>query len=59
MSSLTYETVARFAQQGGLLYFGAIFIAGCVYALWPSNKEAFQRMAQLPLEDEEDDHVRP
>jgi cytochrome c oxidase cbb3-type subunit 4 len=59
MSTLTYETVARIAQQGGLIYFAAIFIAGCAYALWPSNKEAFQRMAQLPLEDEGDDHVRP
>lgn len=59
MSALSYETVARIAQQGGLIYFAAIFIAGCVYALWPANKEAFQRMAQLPLEDEEDDHVRP
>jgi hypothetical protein len=28
MSGLDYETVARFAQQGGTLYFAAIFIAG-------------------------------
>lgn len=59
MSELAYETVARFAQQGGLIYFAALFVAGCVYALWPSNKEAFRRMAELPLEDQEDDHVRP
>ncbi|MFN3522780.1 MAG: cbb3-type cytochrome c oxidase subunit 3 [Phenylobacterium sp.] len=59
MSGFEYETVARFAQQGGLIYFAAIFVAGCVYALWPSNKEAFRRMAQLPLEDHEDDHVGP
>jgi len=59
MSGLAYETVARFAQQGGLIYFAAIFVAGCAYALWPSNKEAFRRMAELPLEDHEDEHVRP
>jgi cytochrome c oxidase cbb3-type subunit 4 len=59
MSGLDYETVARFAQQGGLIYFAAIFVAGCAYALWPSNKEAFRRMAQLPLEDHEDENVRP
>ena len=59
MSELSYEAVARFAQQGGMLYFAAIFVAGCVYALWPSNKEAFKRMSQLPLEDHEDEHVRP
>lgn len=57
MSGLTYEAVARFAQQGGTLYFAAIFIAGLIYALWPKNKEAFQRLAQLPLEKDESDHV--
>ena len=54
MSQLSYETVARFAQQGGLIYFGAIFLAGVAYALWPRNREAFKRLAQLPLQDHED-----
>ncbi|WP_395651289.1 cbb3-type cytochrome c oxidase subunit 3 [Brevundimonas sp.] len=57
MSGLDYETVARFAQQGGLIYFGAIFFAGIGYALWPRNGEAFRRLARLPLEKDEDDHV--
>jgi cytochrome c oxidase cbb3-type subunit 4 len=57
MSGLDYETVARFAQQGGTVYFVAIFVAGLVYALWPKNREAFQRLAHLPLEDDESDHV--
>ena len=57
MSGLTYEAVARFAQQGGTLYFGAVFAAGLIYALWPRHKEAFQRLAQLPLETDESDHV--
>ncbi len=57
MSGLDYETVARFAQQGGTIYFVAIFLGGLVYALWPKNREAFQRLAQLPLEDDENDHV--
>ena len=56
MSGLTYETVARFAQQGGTLYFAAIFFAGLIYALWPSRKAAFDRLAQLPLEDDEIDN---
>ena len=55
MSDLSYEAVARFAQQGGTIYFGLIFAAGLIYALWPRNKEAFERLAKLPLED--DDHV--
>ncbi|MBS0491600.1 MULTISPECIES: cbb3-type cytochrome c oxidase subunit 3 [unclassified Phenylobacterium] len=53
MSDLTYETVARFAQQGGLIYFGLIFACGVVYALWPRNREAFKRLASLPLQDDE------
>jgi cytochrome c oxidase cbb3-type subunit 4 len=57
MSGLDYETVARFAQQGGTLYFGAIFIAGVVYALWPTHRDAFKRLSQLPLEKDEDEHV--
>jgi cytochrome c oxidase cbb3-type subunit 4 len=57
MSGLSYEAVATFAQQGGTIYFGLIFAAGLTYALWPKHKEAFKRLAQLPLEDDESDHV--
>ena len=54
---LDYETVSRFAQQGGTVFFVGAFLAGVVYALWPRNKEAFRRLAHLPLEDDESDHV--
>ena len=57
MSSLTYEAVAKFAQQGGTVYFGLIFAAGTLYALWPSRKETFRRMANAPLDDDGSDHV--
>ena len=57
MSGLDYETVARFAQQGGTLYFGAVFIAGLIYALWPKHRETFRRLSHLPLEKDEGDHV--
>ena len=52
-----YEAVSRFAQQGGTIYFALLFLAGVIYALWPRNKDAFQRLARLPLEDDESDHV--
>jgi cytochrome c oxidase cbb3-type subunit IV len=52
-----YEAVSRFAQQGGRIYFALLFLAGVIYALWPRNKEAFQRLARLPLEDDESDDV--
>jgi cytochrome c oxidase cbb3-type subunit 4 len=57
MSGFSYETVAKLAQQGGTIYFGLIFIAGCVYALWPRHKEAFKRLAELPLDEDHSDHV--
>ena len=57
MSGLDYDAVARFAQQGGTLYFGAIFIAGLIYALWPKHRETFRRLSHLPLEKDEGEDV--
>lgn len=56
MSPLNYETVSSVVQQGGSIYFALMFIAGVVYALWPRNRETFQRAAQAALVDE-DPHV--
>jgi cytochrome c oxidase cbb3-type subunit 4 len=50
---MTYETVARIAQQGGLVYFGLLFLAGAAHALWPAHRETFRKAARTPLEDEE------
>lgn len=50
---MTYETVARIAQQGGLIYFGLIFLVGVAFALWPSKAAEYKRAAWSPLEDEE------
>ena len=52
-----YEAAARFAQQGGTIYFGVLFLGGLIYALWPRHEEAFQHLARLPLEDDGGDHV--
>ncbi len=57
MSGLTYETVSRFAQQGGTVYFAVLFLAGVAYAVWPKNKDTFRHLANLPLQDDEDEHV--
>ena len=51
--TMTYETVSKFVQQGGLIYFGLMFAGGVAYALWPSHKDTFQKAASLALEDEE------
>ncbi|MDZ4321684.1 MAG: cbb3-type cytochrome c oxidase subunit 3, partial [Phenylobacterium sp.] len=52
MSGLSYEAVASFSQQAGLIYFGLIFLAGVAYALWPSRKAEFQQAARMPLDDD-------
>lgn len=57
MSGLDYETVARFAQQAGTLYFGAIFFAGVAYALWPRHGDEFRRLSHLPLQSDEAEDV--
>ena len=57
MSGLTYEAVASFAQQGGTVFFGLLFAAGVIYALRPRHKATFERLARLPLEDDEAPHV--
>jgi len=57
MSGLDYETVARFAQQGGTVYFGVMFVAGVTWALLPRHREAYRRLSQLPLENNEAEDV--
>ncbi|MEM7638694.1 MAG: cbb3-type cytochrome c oxidase subunit 3 [Pseudomonadota bacterium] len=46
-----YETLASFAQTGGLIYFVLIFLGALTYALWPRNQEKFDAAARLPLDD--------
>lgn len=48
-----YEALSSFAQTGGLIYFVVMFMAALTYALWPKNKEKFNRAAHLPLSEEE------
>lgn len=50
---MTYETLAKIAQQGGAVYFFVIFLAGVAYAFWPRNREMFERAARLPLDEED------
>jgi cytochrome c oxidase cbb3-type subunit 4 len=50
---MTYETASRLAQQGGTIYFVVLFVCAFAYAMWPKNKDEFQRAARLPLEEED------
>jgi cytochrome c oxidase cbb3-type subunit IV len=48
----TYTLLARIAQGAGVLYFMAIFLAVCLYAVWPSNRDRFEAAARTPLQDD-------
>ncbi len=50
---MTYEDVSRFAQQGGSIYFTALFVVAVIYALWPRNRAAFDKAARMPLDEED------
>ncbi|NKB56858.1 MAG: CcoQ/FixQ family Cbb3-type cytochrome c oxidase assembly chaperone [Alphaproteobacteria bacterium] len=49
---MTYETATSFAQIWGMFFFIIVFGAVLVYALWPSNREKFDRAARSPLNDD-------
>ena len=49
---MDYHSVSAFAQSYGLLYLLGLFIVVLVYALWPRNKEKFDKAAQIPLKEE-------
>lgn len=46
-----YETLAKFAQTGGLILFVAAFVLVLIYALNPANKDRFERARRSALED--------
>ena len=48
-----YDFFSQLAQVGGTIYFVVIFLAVCVYALWPKNKAKFDAAARLALSDKE------
>jgi len=52
---MTYEQAAHFAQTWGLVLLAACFGAAVLYALWPGNREKFNRAAHAPLNDGDDD----
>jgi len=53
VSPMTYETVSKWAQQGGTVYFALMFAAALAYALWPKKREEFDKAARAPLDADE------
>ena len=48
-----YDFSRTWLATGGLIFFVVLFLAIVAYALWPSNKKTFDRMASLPMQDDE------
>lgn len=49
---MTYETIAGFAQIGGLIYFVVLFVIVLAFVLWPRNAEKFREAAYIPLKED-------
>ena len=50
---MTYEDIARFAQDWGLLYFGILFVGVLIYVFLPRNKKGFDEASRLPFEEDD------
>ena len=49
---MSYHDVAGFVRTWGMVYFVVLFAAVMVYALWPRNRDKFERAARIPLEED-------
>lgn len=49
---MTYESASSFAQIWGMIFFIVLFVGVMAYALWPANRNKFDRAARAPLDDD-------
>ncbi len=52
---MTYQQATHFAQTWGMALLLLLFVGVVIYALWPGNRDKFNRAAETPLKDEDDD----
>jgi cytochrome c oxidase cbb3-type subunit 4 len=50
---MDYDTLATFSRSWGTVYLMLVFFALCVYALWPRNKDKFDRASRMPLDEDD------
>ncbi len=48
---MSYDALAHIVKLGGTIMFFSVFLIAILYALWPKNKERFERASQIPLTD--------
>lgn len=49
---MTFQEVSSFAQSWGLVFLMGMFLVAVVYALWPSNKDKFNKAAKSALDED-------
>jgi cytochrome c oxidase cbb3-type subunit 4 len=50
---ISHDTMVGIAKTFGLFYLIALSIGIAVYALWPSNRDRFDRAARSIMDDED------
>lgn len=48
---MTFQDTSVFAQTYGLVYLFVMFMIVVAYALWPKNKDKFDKAANIPFEE--------
>lgn len=48
---MSYDTIAHVIKMGGTVAFFSLFLIAIIYALWPKNRDKFDKAARLPLTD--------
>ncbi len=51
---MTYQDASEFSQTYGMIYLFILFLIVVAYALWPKNKDKFEKAAQIPFEEGND-----
>ncbi len=48
-----YVFLRVWGGSGGLVLIFVLFLIFCGYALWPANRDKFDHLARLPLDDDD------
>lgn len=49
---MTYQEVSALAGTIGTIMFVTMFAGAVLYALWPGNRDKFERASQMPLDSD-------
>ena len=51
---MDYQTLRTFADSWGLLFMVVVFVAVVIYTFRPGSKKEADKIAQIPLKDDDD-----